>query len=111
MHTSTKVEAIDDSGEKVKVTVSPAKGGDCSVLEADKVLQAIGFAPRTQGYGLDKTGVELTERGAIAIDDYMRTNVPHIYAIGDCTAQADARPHRGGARASSPRRPSPAPRP
>ena len=87
VHTSTKVEAIDDSGEKVKVTVSPAKGGDSRVLEADKVLQAIGFAPRTQGYGLDKTGVELTERGAIAIDDYMRTNVPHIYSIGDCTAK------------------------
>jgi dihydrolipoamide dehydrogenase len=85
--TSTKVEAIDDSGEKVKVTVSPAAGGDSKVLEADKVLQAIGFSPRTDGYGLDKTGVELTDRGAIAIDGLMRTNVPHIYAIGDCTAK------------------------
>ena len=87
VHTATKVETIDDSGDKVKVTVSPAEGGDSKVLEADKVLQAIGFAPRTEGYGLDKTGVELTDRGAIAIDDYMRTNVPHIYAIGDCTAK------------------------
>ncbi|GAA3635955.1 dihydrolipoyl dehydrogenase [Microlunatus ginsengisoli] len=85
--TGTKVETIDDSGDKVKVTVSPAKGGDSQVLEADKVLQAIGFAPRTQGYGLENTGVELTERGAIAIDDYMRTNVSGIYAIGDCTAK------------------------
>jgi dihydrolipoamide dehydrogenase len=85
--TATKVETIDDSGDKVKVTVSPAKGGDSQVLEADKVLQAIGFAARTEGYGLENTGVELTERGAIAIDDYMHTNVPHIYAIGDCTAK------------------------
>ncbi|HET9649903.1 MAG TPA: dihydrolipoyl dehydrogenase [Microlunatus sp.] len=85
--TATKVESIDDSGAKVKVTVSPAAGGDTEVLEADKVLQAIGFAPRTQGYGLENTGVELTERGAIAIDDYMRTNVAGIYAIGDCTAK------------------------
>ena len=86
--TSTKVESIDDTGDTVKVTVSPAKGdGDPSVLEADKVLQAIGFAPRTQGYGLENTGVELTERGAVAIDDYMRTNVPGIYAIGDCTGK------------------------
>jgi len=85
--TSTKVETIDDSGDKVKVTVSPAKGGDSKVLEADKVLQAIGFAPRTEGYGLDKTGVQLTERGAIDIDDYMKTNVDGIYAIGDCTAK------------------------
>jgi len=85
--TSTKVETIDDSGDKVKVTVSPAAGGGSKVLEADKVLQAIGFAPRTEGYGLDKTGVELTDRGAIAIDGLMRTNIPHIYAIGDCTAK------------------------
>ena len=85
--TSTKVETIDDSGDKVKVIVSTAAGGESKVLEADKVLQAIGFAPRTDGYGLDKTGVELTDRGAIAIDGLMRTNIPHIYAIGDCTAK------------------------
>jgi dihydrolipoamide dehydrogenase len=85
--TGTKVETIDDSGDKVKVTVSPAKGGDSKVLEADKVLQAIGFAPRTEGYGLESTGVKLTERGAIDIDDDMKTNVEGIYAIGDCTAK------------------------
>ena len=92
----TKVEAIDDSGDKVKVTVSPSQpaksgsgggDGDSRVLETDKVLQAIGFAPRTEGYGLESTGVKLTDRGAIDIDDYMRTNVPHIYAIGDCTGK------------------------
>ena len=85
--TSTKVDAIDDSGEKVKVTVSPAAGGQAQVLETDQVLQAVGFAPRTEGFGLEKTGVALTDRGAIAIDEYMRTNVPGIYAIGDCTAK------------------------
>ncbi len=83
----TKVEAIDDSGDKVKVTVSPAKGGESRVLEADKVMQAIGFAPRSEGYGLENAGVEVAQRGAITIDDYMRTNVPHIYAIGDCTGK------------------------
>jgi dihydrolipoamide dehydrogenase len=83
----TKVESIDDSGPKVKVTVSPTKGGENRILETDKVLQAIGFAPRTEGYGLEVTGVKLTDRGAIEIDDYMRTNVPHIYAIGDCTGK------------------------
>ncbi|RSN56397.1 dihydrolipoyl dehydrogenase [Amycolatopsis sp. WAC 04182] len=83
--TSTKVESIDDTGEQVLVTVS--KNGEQRVLEADKVLQAIGFQPRVEGYGLDKTGVELTERGAIAIDSRGRTNVPHIFAIGDVTAK------------------------
>jgi len=87
MLTSTKVDAIDDSGDKVKVTVSPAAGGEATVLETDRVLQAVGFAPRTEGYGLERTGVELTDRGAIAIDDFMRTNVEGIYAIGDCTAK------------------------
>ncbi|WP_040284315.1 dihydrolipoyl dehydrogenase [Tessaracoccus massiliensis] len=85
--TSTKVEGIEDTGSGVKVTVSPAKGGDQEVLEADKFLSAIGFAARTEGYGLENTGVELTERGAIAIDEYMATNVDNIYAIGDCTAK------------------------
>ena len=67
--------------------MSPAKGGESTVLEADKMLQAMGFAPRTEGYGLENTGVQLTERGAIAIDDYMRTNVEGLYSIGDCTGK------------------------
>ncbi|GAB2788110.1 dihydrolipoyl dehydrogenase [Amycolatopsis magusensis] len=83
--TSTRVESIDESGAKVRVTVS--KDGKEQTLEADKVLQAIGFQPRVEGYGLEKTGVELTERGAIAIDGFCRTNVPHIFAIGDVTAK------------------------
>jgi dihydrolipoamide dehydrogenase len=83
--TSTRVDAIDDSGEKVRVTVS--KDGQQQVLEADKVLQAIGFQPRVEGYGLEKTGVRLTERGAIDIDGRGRTSVPHIFAIGDVTAK------------------------
>jgi len=90
----TKVESISDagaeSGEKVKVTVSTGStdGGDGSsqVLEADKVLQAIGFAPRLEGYGLEALGVA-TERGAIVVDDFCRTNVDHVYAIGDVTGK------------------------
>ncbi|MES9536122.1 dihydrolipoyl dehydrogenase [Spirillospora sp. NPDC049024] len=84
--TSTRVDAIDDSGEKVKVTVT-GKDGAQQVLEADKVLQAIGFQPNVEGYGLEKTGVALTERGAIDVDGRCRTSVPHIYAIGDVTAK------------------------
>lgn len=84
--TSTKVETVVDSGDKVTVTYTGKDGAQGSI-DADRVLMSIGFAPRVEGFGLDKTGVELTERGAIAIDDYMRTNVPHIYAIGDVTAK------------------------
>jgi dihydrolipoamide dehydrogenase len=48
---------------------------------------SVGFAPRTGGYGLESTGVALTDRGAIQIDEFMRTSVPHLYAIGDVTAK------------------------
>ena len=84
--TSTRVDSIDDSGDKVKVTVTD-KDDKQQTLEADKVMQAIGFAPRVEGYGLENTGVNVTERGAIDINEFMQTNVPHIYAIGDVTAK------------------------
>ena len=83
--TGTKVDKIEDDGSTVTVTVS--KDGKTEEIKTEKVLQAIGFAPNVEGFGLDKTGVELTDRKAIGIDDYMRTNVPHIYAIGDVTAK------------------------
>lgn len=84
---STKVEAIEDTGSTVRVTVSPAAGGDQQVLEADKVLQAIGFAPRLEGYGLENSGVKTTDRGAIEIDARGRTTVDGVYAIGDVTGK------------------------
>ena len=85
--TSTAVKNVEDTGSGVKVTVAPAGGGDEKVLEADKFLAAFGFAPRLDGYGLEATGVETTERGAIAIDERGRTNVEHVYAIGDVTGK------------------------
>ncbi len=85
--TSTAVKKVEDTGSGVKVTVAPAGGGDEEVLEADKFLAAFGFAPRLEGYGLDATGVEVTDRGAIAIDGRGRTNVEHVYAIGDVTGK------------------------
>lgn len=85
--TSTKVEGVEDTGSGVKVTVSPADGGDQQVLEADRLLSAIGFAPRLEGYGLETVGVQTTERGAIAVDSRGRTNVENIYAVGDVTGK------------------------
>ncbi len=81
--TGTKVESIADDGSVVTVTVS--KDGTSEEVKAQKVLQAIGFAPNVEGYGLDNVGVALTDRKAIGITDYMQTNVNHIYAIGDVT--------------------------
>jgi dihydrolipoamide dehydrogenase len=82
---STAVKGAEDTGNGVRVTVAPAGGGEEQVLEADKFLAAFGFAPRVDGYGLENTGVALTERKAIAVDAYGRTNVENVYAIGDVT--------------------------
>ncbi|GAA3623260.1 dihydrolipoyl dehydrogenase [Microbacterium awajiense] len=85
--TSTKVETVTDSGDKVTVTYSPAGGGESQSIEADKVMMSIGFAPNVEGFGLENTGVAVSDRGAIEIDEFMHTSVPHIYAIGDVTAK------------------------
>jgi dihydrolipoamide dehydrogenase len=84
--TGAKVETVEDKGKSVLVTYT-AKDGRSTQVEAARVLMSVGFAPRVEGYGLENTGVELTDRGAIAIDDHMRTNVANLYAIGDVTAK------------------------
>ncbi|SOE79644.1 dihydrolipoamide dehydrogenase [Streptomyces sp. OV198] len=83
--TSARVESIEEAAERVRVVVR--QGDEQQVLEAERVLQATGFQPRTAGYGLASAGVRLTDRGAIDVDGHCRTSRPHIYAIGDVTAK------------------------
>ncbi|MET7849957.1 dihydrolipoyl dehydrogenase [Streptomyces avermitilis] len=83
--TSTRVESIEEAADSVRVVVRQGDGQQ--VLEAERVLQATGFQPRTAGYGLASAGVRLTDRGAIDVDSHCRTSQPHIYAIGDVTAK------------------------
>ncbi|WEO99685.1 dihydrolipoyl dehydrogenase [Streptomyces sp. FXJ1.172] len=83
--TSARVESVEEGADRVRVMVR--QGDEPQVLEADKVLQATGFQPRTAGYGLASAGVRLTDRGAIDVDGRCRTSQPHIYAIGDVTAK------------------------
>ncbi|WP_018023175.1 dihydrolipoyl dehydrogenase [Corynebacterium ulceribovis] len=85
--TAHATTAVRDNGDSVEVDIESKDGKKSDTLTVDRVLVSVGFAPRTEGYGLENTGVELTERGAIAIDDFMRTNVDGIYAIGDVTAK------------------------
>ncbi|MEG3616761.1 dihydrolipoyl dehydrogenase [Isoptericola haloaureus] len=85
--TSTAVQSVKDNGSSVTVDYKGVKDDKPGSLEVDKVLMAVGFAPAVEGFGLENTGVQLDERGAIAIDDHMRTNVPHVFAIGDVTAK------------------------
>ncbi|MFD8933312.1 dihydrolipoyl dehydrogenase [Streptomyces mirabilis] len=83
--TCARVESIEEAADSVRTVVR--QGDEQQVLEAERVLQATGFQPRTAGYGLASAGVRLTERGAIDVDGHCRTSQPHIYAIGDVTAK------------------------
>ncbi|WKD60267.1 Dihydrolipoyl dehydrogenase [Corynebacterium ciconiae DSM 44920] len=85
--TGYKTTEVRDNGDSVEVDVESKDGKKNDTLLVDRVMVSIGFAPRVEGFGLENTGVELTDRGAIAIDERMRTNVNHIYAIGDVTAK------------------------
>ena len=84
--TSTRVDSIDDSGERVEVAVTRVDETQ-ETLQAERVLQAIGFRPRVEGYGLEALGVALNDAGGIAISEKMQSSIPHIYAIGDVTAK------------------------
>jgi dihydrolipoamide dehydrogenase len=84
---STKVTAAKPAKSGVTLTLEPAKTGDGAAnetLEADVVLVAVGRKPYTDGLGLESVGVKLDNRGRITVDKHLQTNVPGIYAIGDC---------------------------
>jgi dihydrolipoamide dehydrogenase len=80
-----KVEAVDVTATGVQVTVS--EGSNSKVLDAEQVLVAIGFRPNSKGLGLEDTGVKMSQRGFIEIDEKMATNVPGVWAIGDVTGK------------------------
>ncbi len=61
-------------------------------LTTDQVMFATGRAPYVEGLGLESAGVTLNEKGAVAVDDYSRTNVPNIYAVGDVTDRINLTP-------------------
>lgn len=61
-------------------------------LMADQVLSAIGRAPYVEGLGLERVGVELNEKGAVKVDEFSRTNVENIYAVGDVTDRVNLTP-------------------
>ena len=77
---NSSVEAVDTSGDGCKVMIKTKKGEE--IHEADIVLSAVGITPNIEGIGLEETGIE-TENGRIKVDDYYRTNIEGVYAIGD----------------------------
>jgi dihydrolipoamide dehydrogenase len=84
---STRTEKVERTENGVRVTVKNLKTEAVETLEADMVLMAVGVAPNTDKLELQAAGVAMDKRGFIEVDEVMRTNVPHIYAIGDCTGK------------------------
>lgn len=84
---STGVQSVERNGDTVKVTAKDKKGEEV-VFEGDYVLVSVGRKAYTEGLGLDKAGVDLTERGMVKTNEHLQTNVPNIYAIGDVVAGA-----------------------
>jgi dihydrolipoamide dehydrogenase len=78
IRTGVRVTAVLPQAKGTRVEL---EGGE--VLEADRVLLAVGRRPYTEGLGLENAGLFTDERGRIPVDEHLRTKLPHIYAIGD----------------------------
>jgi len=78
--TSSTVESVDSSGDICKVSVKTATGTES--LEAEVVLSAVGISTNLEGIGLEENGVK-TDKGKVLVDDFYKTNVAGVYAIGD----------------------------
>ncbi|MEX0988316.1 MAG: dihydrolipoyl dehydrogenase [Bacteroidales bacterium] len=81
--TSASVEKVDTSGKKCKVTIKTKKGNE--TVEADIVLSAVGITPNIENIGLEELKIDTVD-GKVKVDEYYRTNVDGIYAIGDIVA-------------------------
>jgi dihydrolipoamide dehydrogenase len=77
----SSVESIDTSGELLKINIRNKKD-QIETYEAEMVLSAVGIAPNIENIGLEELGIEV-ERGRVKVDEYYRTNVEGVYAIGD----------------------------
>ncbi|MGH6664652.1 MAG: glutathione-disulfide reductase [Pseudolabrys sp.] len=81
------VAAIERAGDEYVTRLS-----DDSTIKADKVMFAIGRRPNVMGLGIEKLGVRIHEHGGIAVDEYSRTAVSNIYAVGDVTNRVNLTP-------------------
>ncbi|MFI3322960.1 MAG: dihydrolipoyl dehydrogenase [Rikenellaceae bacterium] len=81
--TKTSVTKVETDGDGCKVYVESAKGEQ--IIEADVVLSAVGVVANIEGIGLEEVGVK-SERGKVCVDEYYKTSVDGIYAIGDVIA-------------------------
>ncbi len=88
IHTGARLEKAEPGDDGVTLTFKD-KDGEEQTLTVDRVLSAVGRVPNTGDVGLDAAGVELTEKGDfVQVDEWMRTNVDGVYAVGDCAGGA-----------------------
>jgi dihydrolipoamide dehydrogenase len=90
VYLKTKAAKVEASKKGITVSFESATEGQKPELESgtyDRVLVAVGRSPNGGKIGADKAGVTVTDRGFIPVDAQMRTNVPHIFAIGDLVGQ------------------------
>jgi dihydrolipoamide dehydrogenase len=85
---STKVTGAKSAKDGVMLSMESVDGKKKETMKADVVLVSIGRRPYIDGLGLDKVGVEVTDRGFVKVDDDYQTNVPGIFAIGDAIGGA-----------------------
>ncbi|MGB4400497.1 MAG: FAD-dependent oxidoreductase, partial [Daejeonella sp.] len=78
--TGANVESVDSSGKLCKVQVKTATGTE--IIECDIVLSAVGVTPNIENLGLEEVGVKV-DKGRVAVDDFYKTNINGVYAIGD----------------------------
>ncbi len=78
--TDSDVESADTSGDVCKVKVKTSKGEE--MIDAEVILSAVGVTPNIEGIGVEAAGIQ-TDKGKIAVDEFYRTSVPGIFAIGD----------------------------
>ena len=86
VHLKTKASGVTADAKGITVTFDAAEEGQAPALAQgtfDRVLVAVGRSPNGRKIDAEKAGVQVTERGFIPVDRQMRTNVPHIFAIGD----------------------------
>lgn len=81
--TKAEVQSVDTSGALSKVSIKTAKGTE--VIETEIVLSAVGITPNIENLGLEEVGVK-TDKGRVVVDNFYKTNIDGVYAIGDIVA-------------------------
>jgi glutathione reductase (NADPH) len=86
------VSRVEPAGQAYKVCLEDSQGEQTAAIEVDKVMFAMGRHPNTADLGLERAGVELDKLGAVVVDPFSQTTVPHIHAVGDVTNRLNLTP-------------------